>query len=123
MNHPNQSSPQGNKTYSNTGKISRPVKPSLAFASVFLTIATLTCIGSAVMLWDAWNELQAHTAAKATAPEVQIAAEAPSERLSAAAELAAAIRNGSNGTPSSRQPATSATADQRATAWFDSTVR
>ncbi len=123
MKQPKQSNTQGNRKPANTGKISRPVKPSLAFASLFLTIATLTCIGSAVMLWDAWNELQSYTAANATAPEVQIAAEAPTERLSAAAQLAAAIRNGSNGTASSRQPSTSATADQRATAWFDSTVR
>jgi hypothetical protein len=117
---------QGNKNYANTQTKACPVKPSLAFASFFLTIATITCVGSAVMLWDAWNELRAHCAAtqKSEVPEVQNVIQAePNERLSAAAQLAATIRNSSNGTATSHTPVNSATADQRATAWIDSTMR
>ena len=116
----------GNQNYANTQTKACPVKPSLAFASFFLTIATVTCVGSAVMLWDAWNELRAHSAVtqKLEAPEVQsVIQQEPNERLSAAAQLAATIRNGSNGTATGHTPASSATADQRATAWIDSTMR
>jgi hypothetical protein len=115
----------GNNKPVNTGKIYCPPKPSLSFASFFLTIAALTCVGTAAMLWDAWNELRAHATSKAKTPEVQESVVKPSERLSAAALLAATIRNSSNGTaaPSHRQTNPGTTADERATAWIDSTTR
>ena len=113
--------------YSSTGRlmVAAPSnqKTSLAFATIFLTIATLACVGSAVMLWHAWHSLRVSSTSE-TAPASIVASEAKTERLSAAAQLAATIRNSSNGTATSKTRTDStANADQRATAWFDSTMR
>lgn len=99
-------------------------KTSFAFASIFLTIATITCIGSAVMLWQAWQEIQSRNIGQhQTTPAVEIESETKTERLSAAAQLAATIRNSSNGSATSRRTTSTKDADARATAWFDSTAR
>ncbi len=98
-------------------------KPSLTFATIFLTMATLACVGSAVMLGHAWNSLQVGFNQQ-EAPASIVAPEAKTEKLSAAAQLAATIRNSSNGTVASKSRTDStANADQRATAWFESTIR
>jgi hypothetical protein len=97
-------------------------KPSMAFATIFLTIATITCVGSAVMLWAAWQELRANTVVRTSAAR-EVMVEAPSEHLTAAAALAATLHSHSSGTAVARPAQPANHEDQRVTAWLDSTVR